>query len=83
LNLILFDDFLGKYYSSNGERYEGEWKDDIPHGQGKKEEYYLLFILILLDDSQKVSGSEMMEKNMKASGKMVSIMAWVRRKLFA
>jgi len=37
LILTLFDDFLGKYFWSNGESYEGEWKDDKKHGQGKKQ----------------------------------------------
>jgi len=32
--------FIGEYFSNDGERYEGEWKDDKSHGQGKKEVFY-------------------------------------------
>jgi len=34
--------FIGEYFGNNGNRYEGEWKDDKYHGQGKKEVIYLM-----------------------------------------
>jgi len=37
----VFDDFTGKYFWNN-ERYEGEWKNDKKHGQGKKEVIYFM-----------------------------------------
>ena len=36
------------YFYNDGDRYEGEWKDDKKHGQGKKSD---LLILTLFDDS--------------------------------
>jgi len=33
----LFDDSVGKWFGNNEGRYEGEWKDGIMHGRGKKE----------------------------------------------
>jgi len=36
LILIFFDDSIGKFFWINGDRYEGEWKDDKKHGYGKK-----------------------------------------------
>jgi len=42
LILTLFDDTLGEYFWNNGNRYEGEWKDDKKHGQGKKEVIYFM-----------------------------------------
>jgi len=38
----LFDDTLGKWFCYNGDRYEGEWKDDKKHGEGKKEVIYFM-----------------------------------------
>ena len=35
----MFDDSLGKWFENNGDRYEGEWKDDKKHGQGKEGSY--------------------------------------------
>jgi len=29
---------IGKFFKSDGGRYEGEWKDSMKHGQGKKSE---------------------------------------------
>jgi len=40
----LFDDSIGKWFWNNGNRYEGEWKDDKKHGQGKKQVITLWFI---------------------------------------
>jgi len=37
LILTLFDDLIGKRFRNNGDRYEGEWKNDHRHGQGKKQ----------------------------------------------
>jgi len=37
--------FIGKFFWNNGNRYEGKWKDDIMHGQGKKEDIYFLIYL--------------------------------------
>ena len=34
--------FIGEYFGNNGIRYEGQWKDDKYHGQGKKEVIYLM-----------------------------------------
>ena len=48
LILSLFDDFVGKWFWNNGERYEGEWKDDIMHGKGKKEVIYLSFHCLMI-----------------------------------
>jgi len=31
----LFNNSIGKYFGENGERYEGEWKNNLRHGQGK------------------------------------------------
>jgi len=28
--------FIGEYFSNDGDRYEGEWKDDGKEGIGKK-----------------------------------------------
>jgi len=36
LGLNLFNAFLGKFFSNDGDRYEGEWKEDKKHGQGKQ-----------------------------------------------
>jgi len=38
----LFDDSLGKWFGNNGDKYEGEYKDDKKHGQGKKEAIYFM-----------------------------------------
>ena len=38
--------FIGKYFYNDGNRYEGEFKDDKKHGQGKKS--YLLNDLLIL-----------------------------------
>jgi len=38
----VFDDYTGKYFWKDGNRYEGEWKDDKKLGQGKKEEIYFV-----------------------------------------
>ena len=38
LILALFIVSIGIYFWSNGDRYEGEWKDDKMHGYGKKME---------------------------------------------
>ena len=46
LILKLFNIFIGKYFFNDGARYEGEWKDDKKHGQGKKS--YLLNDLLIL-----------------------------------
>ena len=35
MTYVLYFDFVGKYFYSNGNRYEGEWKDGNKHGQGK------------------------------------------------
>jgi len=41
--------FIGKFFWNNGNRYEGKWKDDIMHGQGKKEDiYFLIYLFIYL-----------------------------------
>ena len=48
----MFDYSKGKYFWNNGGRYEGYWKDEKPHGQGKKEVIsFDLLILTLFDDS--------------------------------
>jgi len=36
LILTLFDNSKGEWFGNNGNRYEGEYKDDKRHGQGKK-----------------------------------------------
>jgi len=53
LILTLIDDSIGKWFGNNGNRYEGEWKNDHRHGQGKKQviKFYDLLILTLIDDS--------------------------------
>ena len=33
----MIDDSIGKWFLNDGERYEGEWKDNKMHGQGKKQ----------------------------------------------
>jgi len=38
----VFDDFTGKYFWNNENRYEGEWKNDKKHGQGNKEVLYFM-----------------------------------------
>jgi len=42
LILILFNTLIGKFFNSDGERYEGEWKDGMKHGQGKKSDLLIL-----------------------------------------
>jgi len=42
---------LGKSFKSNGDRYEGEFKDDKHHGKGKNEMIYDLLIKILFNYS--------------------------------
>jgi len=37
LILTMIDDLIGKLFGNNGDRYEGEFKDDKMHGQGKKQ----------------------------------------------
>ena len=44
--LTLFITLSGKFFCNNGNIYEGEWKDDKKHGQGKKS--YLLNDLLIL-----------------------------------
>jgi len=46
LILTLFNDLIGEFFYNNGDRYEGEWKDDKKHGQGKKSAL-LSYLLIL------------------------------------
>jgi len=47
----LFDDSVGKWLGNNGNKYEGEWKDDKKHRSCKKELLiYDLLILVLIDD---------------------------------
>jgi len=36
LILTSSDDFLGKWFGNDLNKYEGEWKDGNRHGQGKK-----------------------------------------------
>jgi len=33
---------IGKYFWNDGRRYEGEWKDDNKHGQGKESDLFIL-----------------------------------------
>jgi len=40
LILTLLNALLGIYIWNSGNRYEGEWKDDKRHGQGKKRYFY-------------------------------------------
>jgi len=42
----LFNAFIGKYFWKDGNRYEGEWKDGMKHGQGNKSAL-LNYLLIL------------------------------------
>jgi hypothetical protein len=42
----LFIALIGKFFGNNGDRYEGEWKDDKAHGQGNKSAL-LNYLLIL------------------------------------
>ena len=44
--LTLFNVIAGKFFYHNGDRYEGEWKDDNMHGQGNKSD--LLNDLLIL-----------------------------------
>jgi len=43
LILSLSDGSIGKWYEKKGNRYEGEWKDNNMHGQGKKEVIFFVF----------------------------------------
>ena len=45
LILTLFNDSIGKWFGNDGKRYEGEFKDGIMHGQGKKEVIYFMIYL--------------------------------------
>jgi len=50
LILTLLNAFIGKVFRNDGARYEGEWKDGKPHGQGKKTDFLNeIFILTLLN----------------------------------
>jgi len=42
----LCDDPTGKLIWNNGNIYEGVWKDNNMHGQGKKEVIYFVFYLL-------------------------------------
>jgi len=42
----LFNALIGKFFWNDGDRYEGEWKDNKMHGQGKKSAF-LNYLLIL------------------------------------
>ena len=35
-NQPFFDALIGKWFGNNGNKYEGEWKDDKMNGQGNK-----------------------------------------------
>jgi len=83
LNLTIFDNSLGKWFGNNGDRYEGYLKDSNPHGQGKKEVISFDLLIQTLFDClmiQQVRYSCIMEIDMKASFKMATFMAKVRKK---
>jgi len=42
LILTLFDDSIGEWFGANGDRYNGEWKDNKKHGMGKKEVIFFM-----------------------------------------
>jgi len=44
--LILFDVLIGKIFWNDRDKYEGEWKDNKMHGQGKKI-YWFSYCLML------------------------------------
>ena len=50
LILTLFIDSIGEYFRNNGDRYEGEYKDDKIHGQGNKSALlnYLLILTLFI-----------------------------------
>jgi len=38
--------FIGQYFSNDGNRYEGEYKDGKFHGQGKNEVFFFMIYWI-------------------------------------
>ena len=57
LNSLLIQELLnssiGKRVGSNGDRYDGEWKDDKMHGYGNKSDLLNnVLVLSFLNDSQ-------------------------------
>jgi len=42
--LKLFDHSIGKMFYDDEDRYEGEWKENKKHGQGKNEGFTLWFV---------------------------------------
>ena len=46
LILTFINILIGQFFSNNGDRYEGDWKDDIVNGHGKKSDL-LKYLLIL------------------------------------
>ena len=77
--LTLFNS-KGKFFWKNGDRYEGEFKNGKKHGQGKKEViYFMIYVFYYCLMILQVNGQEIMETNMKASGKMIKSIAHVRK----
>jgi len=42
LILTLFNNLIGKFFFNDERRYDGEWKDNKVHGQGKKRDLLIL-----------------------------------------
>ena len=43
-----FNTLIGEFFYNNEERYEGEWKDDKKHGQGKKSDWLNDLLILTL-----------------------------------
>jgi len=58
LILSLFDDSIGKWFGSNGDRYEGEFKEGEIHIKVRNK----LIILLFIDSFNRQVVFEMMER---------------------
>ena len=48
LILTLFNTLIGEFFCNNGNRYEGEWKNDNMHGQGRKSDWLNDLLILTL-----------------------------------
>ena len=49
MGLVFCFVLIGKFFYYGGNKYEGEWKDDKKHGQGKKSDLFNNLLISLLN----------------------------------